>query len=81
MTAATSAPTLTPADVLFRAERRLAPMIARLGAGDPMVQMIARTYDALYAISLTGQVSLIAEPDSDDDMALVNALGLGAVTA
>jgi len=56
-------------------------MIDRLGAGDPMVQMIARTYDALYAISLTGRVSLIAEPDSDDDMALVNALRLGAVTA
>ena len=81
MTAATSAPTLTPADVLFRAERRLSPMIARLGADHVMVLSVASMYDALYNAALTGQVSLIAEPDSDDDMALVNALGLGAVTA
>jgi len=77
----TSAATLTPADVEFRAVRRLAPMIERLGADHPMVVAVANMYDALHAAALTGRVRLIAEPDQDDDMAIVNALGLGTVGA
>lgn len=81
MNAATSSATLTPADVLFRAERRLSPMIDRLGAGDPMVLAVASMYDALHDAAQTGQVRLIAEPDSQDDLALVRALGLMRVTS
>jgi hypothetical protein len=39
---------MTPLEILARAEKRLAPMIARLGAGHPTVLSTFATFERMY---------------------------------
>jgi len=74
-TAAATAATLTPQDILARAEKRLRPLIERNGAGDPLVLAVASCYDALHRAATVGlPVRVIAEPTSEDDLALVRVV-------
>ena len=70
MSAVTTAETLTPADILARAEKRLRPLIERNGAGDPLVLAVASCYDALHRAAVAGLPVRVIEPSSEDDLDL-----------
>lgn len=58
--------TLTPLDVLARAERRLTPLIERRGTDDPIVLAVTSTYEALYNAAIRGTVNVITDDDAMD---------------
>lgn len=71
---ATVAGGMPAAEVLARAEKRLGPLVERLGAGDPMVLAVMGCYESLLREATTGY---LRERSSEDDLDVAVAIANG----